>query len=87
MDVSTEENSISVATLKAVNLDMYGGEIIGVAGVAGNGQRALAEVMSGHQYPIAGHVLIEQHAIGRASPLEFMQLGSPISQRTAIAKG
>ena len=75
MDVSTEENSLSVATLKAVNLDMYGGEIIGVAGVAGNGQRALAEVMSGHQHPFAGHVLIEQHAIGRASPLEFMQAG------------
>ncbi|WP_425058891.1 Galactose/methyl galactoside import ATP-binding protein MglA [Sporomusa carbonis] len=33
--------------LKQVSLDIYGGEILGIAGVAGNGQSELAEVIAG----------------------------------------
>lgn len=33
--------------LKQVSLDIYGGEILGIAGVAGNGQSELAEVVAG----------------------------------------
>lgn len=33
--------------LKEVTLSVYGGEIVGVAGVSGNGQRELAEVIAG----------------------------------------
>jgi simple sugar transport system ATP-binding protein len=36
-----------ISRLKDVNLDVFGGEIVGIAGVAGNGQRELAEVVTG----------------------------------------
>lgn len=36
-----------ITKLKNITLDVYGGEIVGIAGVAGNGQRELAEVVTG----------------------------------------
>jgi simple sugar transport system ATP-binding protein len=36
-----------IPRLKDVNLEVFGGEIVGIAGVAGNGQRELAEVVTG----------------------------------------
>ncbi len=36
-----------VPQLRDINLEVYGGEILGIAGVAGNGQRGLAEVVIG----------------------------------------
>ena len=37
---------------------LNGGEIIGIAGVAGNGQKALAELLTGHIKPDSGEILI-----------------------------
>lgn len=42
--------------LDAVNLEIGAGEIVGIAGVAGNGQVELAEVLAGLRTPSAGHV-------------------------------
>jgi len=36
-----------IPRLKDVNLEVFGGEIVGIAGVAGNGQRELAELVTG----------------------------------------
>jgi len=36
-----------VTRLKDIHLEVFGGEIVGIAGVAGNGQRELAEVVTG----------------------------------------
>jgi simple sugar transport system ATP-binding protein len=41
------ENNKGVPALRGVSLDVRSGEIIGVAGVAGNGQSELAEVITG----------------------------------------
>ncbi len=40
-------SSDGISKLKDISLDIYGGEIVGIAGVAGNGQRELAEVVAG----------------------------------------
>lgn len=48
-----------VMTLKDVTLELYGGEILGVAGVAGNGQRELTELLTGLATPDEGRVLID----------------------------
>ena len=45
--------------LDNVNLDVYSGEILGVAGVSGTGQRELAEVMAGIRKPISGRIFLE----------------------------
>jgi len=42
-----------------VNLEVYSGEILGVAGVSGNGQRELAEVMAGLRKPSSGKIYLE----------------------------
>jgi general nucleoside transport system ATP-binding protein len=61
--------------LKDVSLVVHGGEIVAVAGVAGNGQRELAETITGMRAPTSGSV----HARGRR-----LRSGDP---RSAIAAG
>jgi simple sugar transport system ATP-binding protein len=46
------------SALTDVNLEVRGGEILGVAGVAGNGQRDLAEVIAGLREPRQGNVTV-----------------------------
>ncbi len=44
--------------LHGIDLDIRAGEIVGIAGVAGNGQLQLAEVLAGLQRPDAGKVTV-----------------------------
>ena len=41
------ESDFGTQALRSVSLDLFGGEVLGIAGVAGNGQRELAEVIVG----------------------------------------
>ncbi|MFZ5487660.1 MAG: ABC transporter ATP-binding protein [Pseudomonadota bacterium] len=45
--------------LHAVSLTLHAGEILAVAGVSGNGQTALAELLSGLRAPIAGRLTLQ----------------------------
>jgi general nucleoside transport system ATP-binding protein len=47
--------------LNHVNLKVRSGEIVGIAGVSGNGQSELVEVLSGQRPRMAGHIMIKQH--------------------------
>ena len=42
-----------------VNLTVFQGEIVGIAGVSGNGQRELVEVLSGQRMPTAGRLQVD----------------------------
>jgi simple sugar transport system ATP-binding protein len=44
--------------LRDLSVNVYGGEILGVAGVEGNGQTELAEVLSGLKPPTTGEIII-----------------------------
>ncbi|MBA2729226.1 MAG: ABC transporter ATP-binding protein [Euzebyaceae bacterium] len=46
------------ARLAGVSLQVHAGEVVGVAGVAGNGQRELAEVVAGLRAPTEGTVVV-----------------------------
>lgn len=48
-----------LATVRGVNLDVHAGEILGIAGVSGNGQRELAETIAGLRKPTRGHIEID----------------------------
>ena len=61
--------------LSAVNLNLYGGQILGVAGVAGNGQTTLAKILSGHLKPTQGKVIFEENDRINSSPKSFMDMG------------
>jgi general nucleoside transport system ATP-binding protein len=46
-------------TLHGVSLEVHGGEIVGIAGVEGNGQRELVRVLAGLQAPDRGEVVCD----------------------------
>ncbi|HVH07891.1 MAG TPA: ABC transporter ATP-binding protein [Myxococcota bacterium] len=52
------------SALRDLTLDVAAGEIVGVAGIDGNGQRELEEVLAGVREPLAGHLEVD----GRATP-------------------
>ena len=63
-----------VMALKGVSFTIHEGEIFGIAGVSGNGQQELAEVLSGLRKAEAGKVTLEGKDITHASSLERWQL-------------
>lgn len=61
--------------LRGVSLAVRAGEILGLAGVSGNGQRALADVVSGMLKPVAGQMTIAGTTVGTFTPNEVQALG------------
>jgi len=53
--------------LHGVSLDVHAGEILGIAGVEGNGQTELVEVLSGMRKSTAGKITITPAGAGRVS--------------------
>jgi simple sugar transport system ATP-binding protein len=61
--------------LEDVTFSVREGEIFGIAGVSGNGQQELAEVLAGLRRPEGGRVTLEGKEITHASSLERWRLG------------
>jgi simple sugar transport system ATP-binding protein len=63
-------NDKNIPALKNLNLVVRRNEILGMAGISGNGQRELAEILFGLRKPLAGRIRLN------GNPLRF---GSPAS--------
>ncbi|MCO6453329.1 MAG: ABC transporter ATP-binding protein [Caldilineales bacterium] len=61
--------------LQNVSFTVHEGEVFGIAGVSGNGQHELAEVLAGLRKAESGRVLLDGKEITQASSLERWQLG------------
>ncbi len=61
--------------LRGVNLEVRSGEILGVAGVAGNGQSELEEVVAGLRAATGGQVIICGQESTHASPRQVGRFG------------
>ena len=59
---------LGVAALRDVSLTVCAGEIVGVAGVAGNGQRELAETIVGMRAATAGKVRVAGRSVRNGDP-------------------
>lgn len=59
--------------LRNVSLSVRGREIVGVAGVAGNGQQELCEVLSGLRKATRGRVIVDGEDLTNASPRTFIR--------------
>lgn len=59
--------------LSDVNLEVREGEILGIAGVAGNGQRELAEVITGLRHATGGHIFINGKDMANCSPEDVIE--------------
>jgi simple sugar transport system ATP-binding protein len=57
-------DAAEIALLKAISFDVREGEIVGVAGVAGNGQSELLEVLAGIRPRTEGEISIDGEPIG-----------------------
>lgn len=62
-------------SLNRTNLTIHKHEIVGVAGVSGNGQSVLAKLISGLAGPDSGELLIDGKNIKYFSPKEMQSLG------------
>jgi simple sugar transport system ATP-binding protein len=61
--------------LRNINLEVRSGEIVGVAGVSGNGQKPLAEVVAGLWPVSSGQVMLDNKQVTNLSPAEVIQAG------------
>jgi simple sugar transport system ATP-binding protein len=60
------------SALTDVSLDVRSGEILGIAGVSGNGQRELAEVITGLRPITGGKIFLEDEDVTGYSPKQLM---------------
>ncbi len=57
------KDDIGVVRVKGINLNVRAGEIVGIAGVAGNGQSELMEAIAGMREPVSGDVMISGNTV------------------------
>jgi simple sugar transport system ATP-binding protein len=78
--VLAELENVSIARqgyllLDNVSLELREGEILGIAGVAGNGQKTLADLFSGLRIPDQGTLRVAGKNFSRLTPRICLQLG------------
>ena len=64
-----------VEALKNVNLDIRAGEILGIAGVEGNGQSELAELIAGLIEPDSGAITLDGKSLLKSTPRQVRERG------------
>jgi len=66
-------NDKGLPALKDISFTIREGEILGIAGVAGNGQRELAEVITGLRKATGGQIIISECDTTNCSPREVIR--------------
>ena len=69
------QNDQRLPALKGVCFTVQQGEILGIAGVAGNGQRELAEVITGLRPAIGGCIRINNMDVTNCAPCRIIEKG------------
>jgi len=67
-----------VTLLDDINLTLHAGEIVGIAGVSGNGQSELLDVLAGIRPPTSGRLIVGKRTVSAdnpAEPAEMRELG------------
>jgi simple sugar transport system ATP-binding protein len=73
--------------LRGVTLEVYGGEIVGVAGVSGNGEKEIAEVVVNPRIATEGDILVKGESVMGMSTLEVFARGVFYTPEDRIAEG
>ena len=68
-------NDKGFMALKGVSFSIHEGEIFGIAGISGNGQRELVETLAGLRDIEGGRVVLDGKDVTHASSLERWQMG------------
>ena len=59
-----------------ISFDVHAGEVVGIAGVQGNGQTELVEALTGLRQPVEGNITLLGKDITHATPRQVTELGS-----------
>jgi ABC-type uncharacterized transport system ATPase subunit len=80
------DNDRGLPALRNLSLQVHCGEILGIAGVAGNGQRELAETLTGLREPTGGKLMLgDTHLDNHTNWMEIgKQLGHVPEDRAAV---
>lgn len=81
------DNDKGLPALKGISLSLCSGEILGIAGVAGNGQKQLVEVLTGLRKITAGTIRIFGEDKSNKSPLAIINSGVSHIPDDRIARG
>jgi simple sugar transport system ATP-binding protein len=74
--------------LETISIEVRGGEILGIAGVAGNGQDELFAALSGERIaPEAGDIVIDGEAVGHLSITERRRRGAAFVPEERLGHG
>jgi simple sugar transport system ATP-binding protein len=88
MDLSLEPDDPHGVRLKNISFELKGGEILGIAGVAGNGQDELFAVLSGERRAKdPGNVVIEGIAAGHLTITQRRKLGAAFVPEERLGHG
>ncbi|MDX6399089.1 MAG: ral nucleoside transport system ATP-binding protein, partial [Gaiellaceae bacterium] len=68
VDRLSADSSLGLPAVRDVSFEVRGGEILGIAGVSGNGQTELAEALSGMRPPAGGTVTVDGADVTGARP-------------------
>jgi simple sugar transport system ATP-binding protein len=71
----TAHDNQGLPALKGITMAVHAGEILGLAGVSGNGQSELAEVLAGTRRCTGGRVSVIGRNLTNAGPAEIMAAG------------
>jgi len=80
-------NDKGLPGLQDISLQVRGGEIVAVAGVAGNGQRELVEVMTGLRPVSQGKVTVDGRDFTGAAPGTFIDAGVSLVPEDRLGMG
>ena len=71
----TVSSNMGLIAVNGLNLNIRAGEIVGIAGVEGNGQSELIEAITGLRKPNSGSIIINGTEVALKSPGEIRKLG------------
>ncbi|MCD6426093.1 MAG: ABC transporter ATP-binding protein [Anaerolineales bacterium] len=69
-------DDLNHVAVNKVSFDVRGGEILGIAGVQGNGQTELVKAITGLSHPVEGKMNLAGQDITRANPRTITEIGS-----------
>lgn len=68
-------NDKGICAVNELSFDVYGGEILGIAGVSGNGQRELASTLFGVIEPSSGDIIMNGISLPHGKPISRVEAG------------
>ncbi len=85
--VSYRSDDPFATALKSISFEVKSGEILGVAGVAGNGQEELLDLIGGEEHPCSGGVIFQNKEVTGLGPAERRRLGLGFVPEERLGRG